>query len=305
MGATTLSSATAVPAAIHNILFATDFSTTSETALPFALAFARHFGAAVFVTHVLPPEPRYELPIEPGSDAINPRKQDAQKHFDALLASGRLNDVVHEPILRCGEFWPTLQDVIATRAIDLIVTGTHGRQGLRKLFLGSTAEVIFRHAACPVLTVGPHADYQGIEGGIGRVVFATDFSPGSVAAFPYAHALARREGAQLTLLHVLEPPPPAIDVVAMPQVQGMFAPDARARLQALLQIYPPLEVQPEITVVNGVAAEAIVNGAAERKAAIIVLGVRAKSSAAAHFPWSIADAVVCRAHCPVLTVRCE
>jgi nucleotide-binding universal stress UspA family protein len=305
MGAPAIHTSTAAPAAIHNILFATDFSSTAEAALPFALALAKRFGAALFVTHILPPEPRYELAIGPSPDAINADKQEAQARFDALLASGVLNDVVHEPILRSGDFWDTMQEVIADRAIDLIVTGTHGRQGLSKMILGSVAEIIFRHAACPVLTVGPHAPKELIADGIRRVLFTTDFSPASLSALPYAYSLAEKEGAQLTLLHVVQVVPPAIDTVVMPMVDADLADDARKYLQAMLLTYAPLPLQPEVLAMSGPVAETIVDAAAERKVAMIVMGVRHKSSAATHFPWSVADAVVCRAHCPVLTVRGE
>jgi len=309
MGATaTLQQPTAGSVVIHNILFATDFSSTSEAALPFALVLAKHYGAALFVTHILPPEPRYELPLEPAPDALNPRKQQAEGQLDALLASGRLNDVVHEPILRCGEFWPTMQEVIASRGIDLIVTGTHGRQGVRKLLLGSVAETIFRRAACPVLTVGPHARLS--NGPMRSVVFATDFSPASLAALPYAYSLAAREDAQLTVVHVVQPVPPAVDAVVIAVDEVDLAKDARNRMRHLILGYPPLPRKPEIVTVNGAAADGIIYVASQRKyvvgnADVIVLGVRPKRSVAAHYPWSIADAVVCRALCPVLTVRGE
>ena len=307
MGATaTLPSATIAPVAIRNILFATDFSATSDAALPFALTLAKHFGASLFVTHILPPEPRYELPLEPQPDVTNARKQEAQAQFDALLASGRLSEVVHEPILRGGEFWPTLQDVIASRAIDLIVTGTRGRQGVRKLLLGSVAEKIFRQAPCPVLTVGPQARLSVPP--MKSVLFATDFSPASLAALPYAYSLAAREGAQLTMVHVVEPVPPAVDVVVVPMVECDVAEDARKRMAEILLAYPALPLDPEVVTMTGAVAEAIIYVASQRKygaaaAGVIVMGVRAKGAAAAHFPWSIADAVVCRALCPVLTVR--
>lgn len=304
MGATaTQPLPTATPVAVRNILFATDFTASSEAALPFALALAKHYGAALFVTHILPPEPRYELPLEPEPDAINPRKQQGQQKFDALLASGVLNGVVHEPILRCGEFWDTMQDVIASRSIDLIVTGTHGRQGLRKLILGSVAEIIFRNAACPVLTVGPFVPKELVRDGIRRILFATDFSPVSLAALPYAYSLARAEGAQLTVMHVLPLAPPAIDAVVVPEIGPDFADSARRRLEEMVKTEPSLPLAPEIVVLSGDIAESITYAAAERNVAMIVMGVSHKSTLAAHFPWSIADAVVCRAHCPALTVR--
>jgi len=290
------------PAAIRNILFATDFSSSSEAALPVAIALAKHFGAALFVTHVLPTEPRYELPIEPEPAALNPRKQEAQKHFDELLASGALNDVVHEPILRSGDLWQTMLDVIATRAIDLIVCGTHGRQGIRKVVMGSVAETIFRLASCPVVTVGPHAKLPA--DGIHQVLFATEFSPASLSALPYAYSLAERENARLTLVHVVEPAPPAIDAVVLPMVDTDIAAEALKELQQIVEAYPPLPTSPEVLVVNG-PVKIILDVAVERNTSIIVLGVRRKSSIASHYPWSIADAIVSSATCPVLTVRGE
>lgn len=43
-------------------------------------------------------------------------------------------------------------------AIDLVVMGTHGRTGLRHVVLGSVAEKVVRHAACPVLVVRARAE---------------------------------------------------------------------------------------------------------------------------------------------------
>lgn len=288
------------PATIRNILFATDFSPCSEAALPLALALAKRYDAALFPTHVLPPEPHYELPLEPEPVAMNIRKQEARSKFDALLASGVLNGVIHEPILRCGELWETIQDVISSRAIDLIVCGTHGRQGLQKLMLGSVAEKIFRLAACPVLTAGPHAKLHA--GDIGHILYATDFTTQSLAAFPYAYSLAERECARLTLVHVVQPAPPAIDAVILPSVDAEIAADAEKQLRELVDTYPALPVPPEVLVVNG-PVKMILEVAAQRNTAIIVMGVRHKAAIATHFPWSVADAIVCNATCPVLTVR--
>lgn len=292
--------APARPASIRNILFATDFSSCSHAALPVALALAKRYGAALFVTHVLPPEPHYELPLEPEPDATNVRKQEAQKNFDALLASGVLTDVVYEPILRCGELWETIQDVISSRAIDLIVCGTHGRQGIQKLMLGSVAEKIFRLAACPVLTVGPHAKLPA--GDVGHILFATDFTSQSLAAFPYAYSIAERECARLTLVHVVQPAPPAIDAVVLPMIDADIAADANRQLLELVACYPALPVPPEVLVLNG-PVKMILEVAEQRNTAMIVMGVRHKSSFATHFPWSVADSIVCNATCPVLTVR--
>ena len=46
-----------------------------------------------------------------------------------------------------------INDYVAKEDVDLIITSTHGRSGLRRVFIGSTAERIVRHATCPVLVV--------------------------------------------------------------------------------------------------------------------------------------------------------
>lgn len=301
MGTASASVFTAAPAAIRNVLFATDFSPCSAIALPFAIAIAKQHNATLFLTHILPPEPRYELPLEPPRDELNVAKLEAQRRFIAMLENEKLSEVVHAPILRSGAFWPTMQEVIAEREIDFIVTGTHGREGLRKLFLGSTAELIFRNARCPVLTVGPHVRRESRRENLAGVVFATDFSPASLNALPYAIRMARQEGNRVALVHAVVPPVAAIETMVLPTISSEMAADARTRLAAMVADYP--DIAAEIVVTTRPAAEAIVDTAANRAAAIIVLGVQHKGPMATHVPWSVADAVVGRATCPVLTVR--
>ena len=46
--------------------------------------------------------------------------------------------------------------MIREHAVEVVVVGTHGRRGFRRLLMGSVAEALFRNSPCPVLTVGPH-----------------------------------------------------------------------------------------------------------------------------------------------------
>jgi nucleotide-binding universal stress UspA family protein len=66
------------------------------------------------------------------------------------------------------------------------------------------AEQIFRHATCPVMTVGPEV-HNGLSAGtIRAILYATDFSSGSRHAFAYALSLAKSAKAKLILLHAIE-----------------------------------------------------------------------------------------------------
>src|SRR6516162_6794941 len=136
------------------------------------------------------------------SDAV---ERDARQLEQGLLASGALAGLKHEFIIREGDIWTELDGVIRQKNVDLVVVGTHGRGTLEKLLLGSVAEQIFRHADCPVLTVGPHSRQESpLENGreMRPFLFATDFSVHSVHALPHAVSFANHFKAKLCFLHV-------------------------------------------------------------------------------------------------------
>jgi nucleotide-binding universal stress UspA family protein len=197
-----------------------------------------------------------------------------------------------------GDLWGTIPDLVDEYDVDLVVVGTHGREGVKKVVLGSAAEQIFRRASCPVLTVGPHARREQVELDNWRhILFATDFSEGSLHALPYALAIAEENQADLTLAHF-------VTLVPMQQ-QGMVEERARQRLRALLPADCANWCSPECVVRFEFPSDGILRIAEERGADLIVMGVH-KSNAPrtlAHMPWAIAYEVVCHAPCPVLTVR--
>jgi nucleotide-binding universal stress UspA family protein len=191
--------------------------------------------------------------------------------------------------------WSALQPVIKQHNIDLIVLGTHGRTGLRKLLLGSFAEEVFRRSTVPVLTIGPDVRKSTHAGGHFRsVLFATDFSASSLTALPFAISLAEENDAELVLLNV------------MPQSDIKHHAVALAHLHDLIPSDSRMQCQPFAIVRYGEVADRILETAAERSADVIVLGVRGAAEhlgAATHLERATAHKVVAHARCPVLTVR--
>lgn len=134
----------------QKILFATDFSLASETALEYATALARDSGALLLIAHVeeipMPyaggemyfAQPEYPNPeIRKMLEAVVP--PDKSVKFEHRLIMG----TAAEDVVRLAE----------EEKADLIVIGTHGRTGLMRVLMGSVAESIMRGAKCPVLTV--------------------------------------------------------------------------------------------------------------------------------------------------------
>jgi nucleotide-binding universal stress UspA family protein len=136
--------------AIRRILHPTDFSDLSRPAFELACSLARDFGAQLTVLHVsLPPVAgvvegiTVELPTG-WLEETRARLEQIKPTDSRVAATHRLEqgDAVREILRVAGEV-----------KADLIVMGTHGRGGLSRLLMGSTAEGVMRKAPCPVLTV--------------------------------------------------------------------------------------------------------------------------------------------------------
>ena len=283
---------------LRNLLFTTDFSEASEAALPYVMALAQWYGAKVFVLHAVPAEAPLPMPMESLPLTLNASWQQAKKHMEAFLETNPLDAVPHRAVLEQGEFWDVISRTIRTRSIDMIVLGTHGRTGLKKLVLGSMAEQIFRRASCPVLTIGPRAGGRpATVDNWKEILFATDFSAASLHALNYALSLAEENEADLTLLHMV----PLVPLQQQDQLRAAL----EKRLQSLVPADALAWCKPHYEVRFDFAVDGILDAAKHMHADVIVMGVHTPRAprAASHLPWATANEVVCNAPCPVLTVR--
>jgi nucleotide-binding universal stress UspA family protein len=285
---------------LRNILVATDFSACSQTALHCAAALARQAKGKIFLAHVIPLEPMYPIPMDKGPGYGNIGVKDANTVMQQFLTAPELSEVEHATLVQHGDLWPALQMIIDENDIELLVVGTHGREGLQKLVLGSAAEEVFRRAPCPVLTVGPHVGPECFcAGRLWRIVFATDLSASSMRALAYVGMLAQQHKTPVTFLHVLASAVPDAEFGATTYVERELE-EARDNLEQFV----PAGVDADVLVEVGVPAEILVRVARAQNASMIVMGLHPQSVfAATHLPWTTAHRVVCDAHCPVLTVR--
>lgn len=284
---------TLVTPALKNILFATDFSPCSQAAMPYARAIAERYGSTVHLVHVVSPEPMMEIPLEQVPE-LDADKDVAQDTIKTLLATKPFGKVPLTSTVERGLLWDVLATLIEEKSIDLVVIGTHGRLGLKKLVLGSVAEQVFRLAPCPVLTVGPEAPHEAAaEVTFKTILFATDFYSGSQHALAYAVSLARADNSRLILLHAVSGGKEDAD----PALAGQ-------KIAEMVSAETMQELKPEIVTERGHAAETILAVAKDKGAELIVMGTHhAMPSVAAHLPWTTAAKVVAEAHCPVLTLR--
>jgi nucleotide-binding universal stress UspA family protein len=284
----------------ENILLATDFSPSSQSALLHSLGIARRYHARVIMAHVVNPAGTKLLGRDAVERAVNDAWRDAHSEMTNQLIAGRLEGIENQVVVAQGEVWEELSKLMEKFKADLLVTGTRGRTGVWKLLLGSTAEKIFRNSRIPVLTIGPRIA-GGIppESGPNRVLFSTGFAPHSLQAGKYAFSIARQQQAKLAILHVAKDFPEDSQ-----PMRAQLERDSRHRLESLIPVNAGLESPPEIFVDFGNPAEAILKTADHWTPDLIVLGLRRlEEESGKRATWATAYNVVCNAKCPVLTVR--
>ena len=151
------------PLQVRKILVPLDFSEASRLGLEYALAFAQEFHSTVVLFHAvvvsgLVVSNRYtalQLPalIESQQDYAKGEMEELRQAISRKGGEVTTKITVGSPVEQIAKF-------VAKAGVDLIITSTHGRTGLSRAFIGSTAERVVRYATCPVLVVPNRFSHQ-------------------------------------------------------------------------------------------------------------------------------------------------
>lgn len=278
----------------HNVLFALDFSPGSLLALPFAVNVAAHYRGKLFISHISSTDE--DASRSPLSRALLEKLElGAEKGLLGTLNS--LDQIPHEFLFNHGGVRSTLMAVAAECRVDLIVIGTHGWRGIRKLLRGSTAEEIACLATRPVLTVGPKVQSQPQ---FTRILYVTSTPHVAVYALLSAFSIAHAYGASVLLLYATETAKATPgDKAALNTVKFL-----RDELRACT--YGDAAETAQVVVKTGPVHESILRLATTENADLIVVGLHQsggiRARIAAHLPGSTIYEVISQAPCPVLTV---
>ena len=144
--------------AIKDVLVATDFSAPSDTALNYARAMARSFGATLHVLHVFEPLWITSADVVGGGVAlatmIQGLEDTARKQLEEAVTEEDRRELHATSAMVTSESPAReIANYAHEQKVDLVVIGTHGRSGISRMLIGSVAEKVVRLAPCPVLTV--------------------------------------------------------------------------------------------------------------------------------------------------------
>jgi nucleotide-binding universal stress UspA family protein len=193
---------------IRNILVPIDFSKISIKAIETAKGLAQRFGATIHLAHVH----HWQYPADfmgpvissgflPASFEEHRNKQLAEE-LKTIASKAGLSQRDQNHLRTGASAFHEICKLAEEVAADLIVMPTHGYTGLKHVFLGSTAERVVQHAACPVF-VGrqPRKRAPGKKLGYKKILVPVDFSDCSHKGLEYAIGFANELGAEIALLH--------------------------------------------------------------------------------------------------------
>lgn len=292
---------------LKKIICPLDFSPTSYDALKSAQQLAERVDAELILVHVI----AFPSPNDHGftseEEAHGYARQNAEKQLNEIIAT-RLGHLKGARFIICSgsPAGQLIVDAARGEGADLIVIGTHGWTGWRRLVLGSVTEEVMHFAQCPVLTVHSQVGNFAAAGSQPKILCPTDFSEPSVQALQVAGELALSLNAELSILHVLEPLSSAFADVSAQEFRQLRIDAAARAMVPLVKRHLPLAVQ-NSTLLNRLSRKGkpgveIVDAATEGGFDLIVMATQGETGWRQLFVGSVAAEVVRTAPCPVLTI---
>lgn len=294
---------------IRSILVPIDGSELAGQALGFAVERARAHGARItvaFVVNRLSVAMATAAPytyVDP-TPLLQALDAEAEVVLESAKALVERSGLAVERAKLDGTAGPEILALARETKADLIVMGTHGRTGFRRLALGSTAEDVIRAAAAPVFAFPQKCARAAAAGKLRHALVAVDGSPAAQAALTFACELALAEGARVTLCTVAEPAgmhPGNLDRDAF--LQEEIVAKAKASLESERERAVSLGVAAEAVTRTGDASAEILAAAKHCGADAIVIGTHGRAGIPRFLLGSVAEGVLRASHVPVCTIR--
>ncbi len=279
------------------ILVATGGSPWSEAALAHAVALAAHTGGTLRILTVLTVPAAATMPDMVGGsdvlmDAIELQGREFLAEAAVQVASA---GVPCETVYAWGNIPETILRTAAQSQSDLIVMGSRGASGWKRLMLGSNVNAVTAKASQPVLVVKrPRVPILG-KSCWRRVLVATGGSPWSHAAVDHALQLAQAQQLELCVLHVERDRPLRGHDPAPSEGKDLLTQvEARAAMAGIVY---------EGVLASGDVTRAILQTAADKACDAMILGARGMTGWKRLKVGNIANTVAAKAPVPVLLVK--
>ena len=286
---------------LQRLCAGTNFSPESDCAVQSAATLARETGAHLDLVHVVHRPHLYERVLQRHPTGDQELVARATEHLRQTTSGPTFAGVAISHHVRVGAPFSELIAACQELGDGLLVIGARKRSSLSELLVGSTAEKVLRKAPVPVLLAR-----RALPEKPTCILAPTDFSDASRAALEEAIALARRWGARLVLLHVIEPIVQAYawaTDLAGGEIYVIEPAELQPEWDALIATLDLNGVQWEQQTIKGEVSSTVAAAAQSFTADLIVMGTHGRTGLTHALLGSVAEGVARAAETSVLTVR--
>jgi nucleotide-binding universal stress UspA family protein len=292
-----------------HILFATDFSESSLAAFRYALDWAKALEANLTVLTVQALHPGLDMDASITQRYLDEQREVATAQLDILSAEARQQIPTATAHHMTGMPSEQICQFARDKNIDLIVMGTHGWSGIKRVLFGSVAERVIARAPCPVLTIPLRkpeeiANMHTLQVAPRQVVLPVDFSDCSMDAYEYAVQIAKWFDSSMTLVYAIEPFSYSLDfTLTHPLKDKGNRKKIEDRLTELTDVLTKEGMTAEFDLQDNPAKDAILEASITRQADLIVMGTHGRKGISRVVMGSITTKVLQESPYPVLTVK--
>ena len=187
---------------MKTILVPTDFSSNADNALAYAVALAQKGDFMILLLHA------YHIML--GGPAVPGKAIDAEMKAAAKEAGKRLRGLAAEVVLthnvKCdfirlhGNAVDSILETIEKKKPALVIRGTKGANGIKRILVGSNTAEVVEKATRPVIAVPEKAAFHGLK----RIVYATDYRNSDITALKTVAEIAELFNSRLSVAHVCD-----------------------------------------------------------------------------------------------------
>ena len=269
-------------ARMEKLMVATDGSKYSESAIREAISLAKICSSNLIAVSVVKTNLEFDSVLP---QFVEKAEQDAIKHLESVKAQATKEGVNCITVVSLSE--EPYEDIVrhaAKNNADMIIIGTHGKTGVKRLMMGSVTAKVIGHAPCKVMVIPKEARLT-----FERILIATDGSVYSELASREAVSIAKRTGSGLIALSVAK--------------KDENLPVAKETVNAVKELAERERVKVETLTLKGEPYETIVKAAEQRNAGLIVVGSHGRTGVERLLMGSVTERVIGHSKTAVLVVR--
>lgn len=285
----------------QTILVPLDGSPLGEQALATAVSLAQHASARLVLVRAGRDGVTQASPTGSESDETT----EARTYLDSVVTRLAASGVTALPLVVGGPPAAAIIDAIHNQGADLVIMTTHGRSGLGRWILGSVAEKVVAGSHVPVWLVRAARPLPPLDGLRPRLLVPLDGTEFAETVIPHVKRLAHNLNAEVTLLHVVEPPSLADDLlltqpVVPPQNALVDEQEARTYLRDWTERLRLERVAATNVVREGHPADAILKESEAAGTRLIVMATHSRTGLRQALFGSVAMEVLRRAVLPLV-----